>query len=51
MLQFNKVLLHNFCSYGHAEIDLTGKGFCLVSGRNNFKKDNAVSNGSGKSFI
>jgi len=51
MLSFEKVILHNFGSYGHAEIALHDKGFCLVSGKNNYKKDNALSNGSGKSFI
>ena len=33
------------------EIDLQNKGFCLVSGENRHKQDNAKSNGSGKSFI
>ncbi|MBO5423986.1 MAG: hypothetical protein J6A25_00565 [Lachnospiraceae bacterium] len=51
MLIFKKVTLHNFGSYAHAEFDLQERGFCLVSGQNNFKKDNALSNGSGKSFI
>lgn len=51
MLNFKKIILHNFGSYGHAEVDLENKGICLVSGRNNFKKDNALSNGSGKSFL
>ena len=51
MLQFNKVILHNFGSYGHSEVQLGSKGFCLVSGQNNYKKDNALSNGSGKSFL
>lgn len=51
MLNFKKVILHNFGSYGHAEVDLENKGICLVSGRNNYKKDNALSNGSGKSFL
>ena len=50
-LDFEKVILHNFGSYGHAEVDLKNKGFCLVSGQNNYKKDNALSNGSGKSFL
>lgn len=50
-IQFSKIILHNFGSYGHAEVDLRDKGFCLVSGRNNYKLDNALSNGSGKSFI
>lgn len=51
MLQFNKITLHNFGSYSHSEVDLSSKGFCLVSGKNNYKKDNALSNGSGKSFL
>lgn len=51
MLQFNKLIIHNFGSYNHSEVDLQGRGFCLVSGRNNYKKDNAISNGSGKSFL
>ena len=51
MIQFKKVILHNFGSYGHAEIDLQNRGFCLVSGQNNYVKDNALSNGSGKSFL
>lgn len=48
-LQLEKVILHNFLSYGHSEIDLTDRGYCLVSGINRCSKDNAVSNGSGKS--
>jgi DNA repair exonuclease SbcCD ATPase subunit len=51
MIQFKKVIVHNFGSYGHAELELQNRGFCLVSGQNNFIKDNALSNGSGKSFI
>lgn len=50
-LKFKKVVLHNFGSYSHAEIDLQSRGFCLVTGKNNCIKDNAESNGSGKSFI
>ena len=50
-IDFEKIVIHNFGSYGHTELELKDKGFCLVSGRNNFKKDNALSNGSGKSFI
>ena len=50
-IDFEKIIIHNFGSYGHTELDLKSKGFCLVSGQNNFKKDNALSNGSGKSFI
>lgn len=51
MLKFKKIILHNFGSYGHAEVELENKGICLVSGKNNYKKDNALSNGSGKSFL
>ena len=51
MIQFKKVILHNFGSYGHVELELQNKGFCLVSGQNNYIKDNALSNGSGKSFL
>ena len=50
-LIFEKVTLHNFGSYGHTEVTLNNRGFCLVSGKNNYKKDNALSNGSGKSFL
>lgn len=51
MLNFEKLILHNFGSYQHTEINLQNKGFCLVTGQNHFKKDNALSNGSGKSFL
>ena len=51
MLQFKKLIVHNFGSYGHSELDLQNRGFCLVSGQNNYKKDNALSNGAGKSFL
>ena len=51
MIQFKKITVHNFGSYGHAELDLQNRGFCLVSGQNNYIKDNALSNGSGKSFL
>ena len=46
-----KITAHNFGSYAHAELDLQNKGFCLVSGQNNYIKDGAASNGSGKSQI
>ena len=51
MIQFKKIIVHNFGSYGHVELELQNKGFCLVSGQNNYAKDNALSNGSGKSFL
>lgn len=51
MIQFKKLTVHNFGSYGHTELDLQNRGFCLVSGKNNYSKDNAISNGAGKSFL
>lgn len=51
MIQFKSVTVHNFGSYGHSELELQNRGFCLVSGKNNYIKDNALSNGSGKSFL
>ena len=51
MIQFKRVILHNFGSYGHSELELQNRGFCLVSGQNNYTKDNALSNGAGKSFL
>ncbi len=48
---FNKIVLHNFGSYNHAEVSLKDRGFCLVKGRNNYIKDKSLSNGSGKSFL
>jgi len=48
-IEFKKVIIHNFLSYGHAEIELRDKLYCLVRGINNCKSDNALSNGSGKS--
>ena len=51
MIQFKRLIIHNFGSYGHVELELQNRGFCLVSGQNNYIKDNALSNGSGKSFL
>ena len=48
-IEFKKIILHNFLSYGHSEIELFNKGYCLVNGINRCPKDNATSNGSGKS--
>lgn len=48
---FNRVILHNFGSYNHAEVELKDRGFCIVKGQNSYKKDKALSNGSGKSFL
>lgn len=46
-----KLKLHNFGSYRDTELEVDKKGFCLVSGQNNYKGDNAYSNGAGKSQI
>jgi DNA repair exonuclease SbcCD ATPase subunit len=48
---FKSIILHNFLSFGHSEINLEDKKYCLVSGINKCSKDNAISNGSGKSTI
>lgn len=48
---FKDIKLYNFGSYHEAELDLSERGFCLVQGKNEYHKDNAQSNGSGKSFI
>lgn len=48
-IQFQKLNICNFLSFGRAEIDLRDKGYCLVSGCNNNPLDKASSNGSGKS--
>ena len=29
MLKFKKIILHNFGSYGHAEVELENKGICF----------------------
>lgn len=48
-ITFERVTLHNFLSFGHSEIYLRGRNYCLVKGINNCPLDNAASNGSGKS--
>lgn len=49
LIKFKSLVIHNFLSYGHCELDLTDKHYCLVSGVNNDPRDNAASNGAGKS--
>ena len=51
IINFNSIKLHNFLSFGDAEITLKDAGFVLVSGVNNNSSDLARSNGSGKSAI
>lgn len=50
-IQFKKIHLHHFLSFGDSEVNLTNKGYCLVKGINKNPKDAAKSNGSGKSTI
>lgn len=50
-IKFNKIILHNFLSFGDSEVSLSERGYCVVKGVNNCKKDSALSNGSGKSSI
>jgi DNA repair exonuclease SbcCD ATPase subunit len=48
---FEKIKIHNFLSFGDAELDFRNKGYVLVSGTNKNPRDGAISNGSGKSSI
>ena len=48
-IKFKKLLINNFLSIGQGEISLEDKGYTLIEGINNNLKDNALSNGSGKS--
>jgi DNA repair exonuclease SbcCD ATPase subunit len=50
-IKFEKVVIHNFLSFGDSELNLTERGYCMVRGVNNNPKDSALSNGSGKSSI
>ncbi len=50
-LNLKNIKIHNFLSLGDAEINLSNMGYTLISGINNNPKDNAKSNGSGKSSI
>lgn len=50
-IKFKKLKVHNFLSFGDAEIDLDRNGYTIVRGINNVADDMASSNGSGKSSI
>ena len=50
-INFKNLIIENFLSIGHGEIDLENRGYTLIEGINNNPKDNATSNGSGKSSI
>ena len=48
---FKKLIINNFMSFEHAELDLNRVGYFIVRGKNNNIKDSALSNGSGKSTL
>ena len=50
-IKLQSITLHHFLSFDESTIDLSDRGFCLVSGVNRNPKDAAKSNGSGKSTI
>ncbi len=50
-IEFKKLVLHNFMSFGHSELSFEDDGFIRVSGINNNPDDLATSNGSGKSSL
>lgn len=50
-IEFKKLTLHNFISFGHAELTFTDEGFIRVTGINENPDDLAASNGSGKSSL
>lgn len=50
-IEFQKVTLHNFISFGHSELVFDDDGFIKVSGINENIDDLATSNGSGKSSL
>ena len=50
-LKFTKLIIDNFLSFGHAEVELNDRGYTLIEGINNNPKDSAKSNGAGKSTI
>lgn len=50
-IEFRKVELHNFLSFGQAELIFADDGFIRVTGVNENPDDNATSNGSGKSSL
>lgn len=50
-INFKKLTLHNFMSFGHSLIEFNNSGFIRVTGQNENPQDMAVSNGSGKSSL
>ena len=50
-IKFKSIRIHHFLSFNDAYIDLTDRGYCLISGINKRPEDAAKSNGAGKSTI
>ena len=50
-IEFKKLHISNFMSFGEVELIFDNSGFIKVSGRNENGHDAAVSNGSGKSAL
>ena len=50
-IEFKRIILHNFMSFGDADLRFNDDGFIRVSGINENPLDNARSNGSGKSSL
>lgn len=50
-IEFKKLTLHNFMSFGHSELKFEDDGFVRVTGINENPDDHATSNGSGKSSL
>ena len=50
-IDFKRIILHNFMSFGDADLRFDDDGFIHVSGVNESPLDNAKSNGSGKSSL
>ena len=50
-INFKSITINNFMSIGEAVVELSDRGYTLVSGINNSPEDLARSNGSGKSSI
>lgn len=50
-IRFKRIIMNNFLCFQHEELELENLGYAVVSGVNNYKIDNAKSNGSGKSSV
>lgn len=50
-IRFKRIIMNNFLCFQHEELELENLGYVVVSGINNYKIDNAKSNGSGKSSV